>query len=128
MDLPSTTIAQLEKIQKKLIWKNGNPKLKYTTLCNEYEQGGQKNVNIFFKITSLQCFWVKKLYYDSFHSWKVIPLFLIKNHVGKNFIFHFNLSIKKKAVEKFPKFYQELLTRWEKIFIFSPKVLSGVAS
>ena len=39
-DVPSSTIAQLEKIQKQFIWKNGNPKLKLTTLCNEYEQGG----------------------------------------------------------------------------------------
>ena len=30
-DLPSTTIAQLEKIRKQFIWKNGNPKLKHTT-------------------------------------------------------------------------------------------------
>ena len=30
-DLPSSTIAQLEKIRKQFIWKNGNPKLKHTT-------------------------------------------------------------------------------------------------
>ena len=57
-DVPFSTIAQLEKIQKQFIWKNGNPKLKHTTLCNEYEQGGLKNVDIFFKITSLQFSWV----------------------------------------------------------------------
>ena len=89
-DVPSNTITQLEKIQKQFIWKNGNSKLKHTTLCNEYEQGGLKNVDIFFKITSLKCSWVKRLY-DSFHAWEVIPLFLIKNHLGKNFLFHSNL-------------------------------------
>ena len=31
-DVPSSTIAQLEKIQKQFIWKNGNSKLKHTTL------------------------------------------------------------------------------------------------
>ena len=35
-------IAQLEKIQKQLIWKNGNPKLKYTTLRKVYKKGGLK--------------------------------------------------------------------------------------
>ena len=39
-DAPSSTIAQLEKVQKQFIWKNGNLKLKHTTLCNKYEQGG----------------------------------------------------------------------------------------
>ena len=84
-DVPSSTIAQLEKIQKQFIWKNGNPKLKQTTLCDKYEKGGLKNVDIFSKITSLQCSWVKRLYGDSFNAWKVIPLFLIKNYLGKNF-------------------------------------------
>ena len=70
--LPSSTIVQLEKIQKQFIWKNRNPKLKHTALCNKYERGGQKNVNIFSKMTSLQCSWVKRLYDDSFHGWKVI--------------------------------------------------------
>ena len=36
-------------------------KLKQTALCNEYEQGGIKNADIFSKITSLQCSWVKRL-------------------------------------------------------------------
>ena len=52
-DVPSSKIAQLQTIQKQFIWKNGNPKLKHTTLCNEYGQGGLKNVDIFSKITSL---------------------------------------------------------------------------
>ena len=49
-DVPSNTIAQLEKIQKQFIWKNENSKLKHTTLCNKYEQGGLKNVDIFSKM------------------------------------------------------------------------------
>ena len=85
-DIPSSTIAQLEEIQKQFIWKNGNPKLKHTTLCNEYEQVELKNVDIFFKTTSLQCSWVKRLYDDSFHDWKVILSFLIKNHQRKNLL------------------------------------------
>ena len=97
-DVPYSTIAQLEKIQKQFIWKNGNPKLKYATLCNEYEQGGLKNADIFSKIISLQCSLVKRLYGDSFHAWKVMPLLLIKNHLGKNIVFHSNLNIKQKVV------------------------------
>ena len=46
-DVPSSTIVQLEKIQKQCIWKYGNPKLKHTILCNKYEQRGLKNMDIF---------------------------------------------------------------------------------
>ena len=59
-DVPSSAIAQLEKIQKQFIWKNGNPKLKQL-LCNQYEQEGLQNVGILSKIISLQCSWVKRL-------------------------------------------------------------------
>ena len=71
-DVPSSTITQLGKIRKQCIWK----KRKSTTLCNKYEGGGLKNVDIFSKIISLQCSWVKGLYDNSFHAGKVIPLFL----------------------------------------------------
>ena len=55
----------------------------------------------------------------------MIPLFLMKIHLRKNFVFHSNLSIKQKLVEKNPEFYQEILTRWGKYF---KKVFSAVAS
>ena len=98
--------------------------MKHTILCKEYEQGGLKDVDIFSKITSLRSSWIKGLYGDSFHTWKVIPLYLIENHLDKNFIFHSNLSIKQKIVEKFLKLTklinQETLTGT--FFIFSCKI------
>ena len=81
-DLPSSASAQLEK-KKQFIWKSRKPKLKHTILCKEYEQVGLKDVDIFSKITSLRSSWIKGLYGDSFHTWKVIPLYLIENHLDK---------------------------------------------
>ena len=127
-DLASSPIAQLEKIQKQFIWKNRSPKLKHTTLCMEYEQGVLKNYNILSKIASLQCSCVKRLNNDGFHAWKVIHLYLIKDHLGKNFVFHSNLSIRHKVFKKLPKFYQEILVRWGKYLSSHPKLLSAVAS
>ena len=67
-NVPSNTIAQLEKIQKQFIWKKGNPKLKHTTFFNKYEQGVLKTMDIFSKIASLQFAWSNRLYDDSFHA------------------------------------------------------------
>ena len=55
-DVPSSTIAQVNKIQKKFISKIRNPKLKHTTLCNENEKGGLKSVNTFFQDDKLPMF------------------------------------------------------------------------
>ena len=40
----------------------------------------------------MQYSWVKRLFEDDFHDWKVIPLFLIGKHSGKNFKFHNNID------------------------------------
>ena len=33
----------------------------------------------------MQCSWVKRLFEDDFHDWKVTPLFLIGKHLGMEF-------------------------------------------
>ena len=53
---------------------------------------------------------------------------LMPGKLAKNFVFHSNLSIKQKVVKKFPKFYQEILTRWAKYLSSPQKVLSAPAS
>ena len=48
-DVPSSTIAQLDKTQKQFIWKNKNPKLKHTTPCNKDEKRGLEKCEYFFQ-------------------------------------------------------------------------------
>ena len=38
---------------KRIFWKNSSPKIKYKTLCNDYNAGGLKNVDIQNKIIAL---------------------------------------------------------------------------
>ena len=78
MPISNAIINILEKIQRDFIWKNGKPKIRHETISRTYDNGGLKNVHIKSKIKSLQCSWVQKLYDDSFHEWKLIPLYLNK--------------------------------------------------
>ena len=75
------------------IWKGKNPKIKNSTLCNDYENGGVKNVHIFTKVVSLQCSWIKRLFDNIFHQRKVIPFYLICQYLGKKFKFHSDLEV-----------------------------------
>ena len=127
-NVPVTTINQLNKIQKEFIWKGGNPKIKHSTLCNTHENGGLKNVDISSKIVSLQCSWIKRLYDDSFHSWKVIPLYLIKKQLGEHFKFHSNLKVKNANLKRFPQYYKEIISNWSKYLSFPPSIPSTIAS
>ena len=106
--------------------------MKHSTLCNANENGGLKNVDIFSKVVSLQCSWIKRLFDNNFHQWKLIPLYLIRQYLGKtlNFIsisFHSNLEVSHSILCKFPKFYKELFIRWGKHLSSSATLPSTLA-
>ena len=113
-EIPTTTINLLTKIQMEFIWKGKNLKIKNSTLCNDYEYGGQKNVYIFSNIVNLQCSWIKRLFDNNFHQWKLILLCLICQYLGKKIKFHSNLEMSHSILFKFPKLYKEIFIRWSK--------------
>ena len=67
-------------------------------LCNNYKIGSLKNVDIKLKINPLKYSWIRRLYNEFHHDWKIIPLNYINNALGKNFKFYFNLSIPNKIL------------------------------
>ena len=89
--IPNHITEEVAKIQNSFIWHDSSPKTKHETLRLEFKAGGLKNVDIRFKFVSLQCSWVKKLYDDCFHEWKIIPLHLLNKCFGSSFKFHSNL-------------------------------------
>ena len=56
--IPNSLIEELQKIQKTCIWHSSRPKFSHKTLCNNFENGGLKHVDISSKIISLQCSWL----------------------------------------------------------------------
>jgi len=120
--VPTSTIDLFKIIQKEFLWDDKKPKVKHETLCNEYENGGLKNVDIFAKIVSLQCSWIKRLFDNSFHQWKIIPLTLMDKYIGKNLKFHSNMCFDTLSLHMFPKYYKEMFIRWTK-FLSSPVTL-----
>ena len=127
-NFPQVIIDQLNKIQKHFIWNQKHPKIRHSAICNTHENGGLKSVHIPNKLTSLQCSWIKGLYDTTTHCWKIMPTFLIRKKVGKNFIFHSNLSINPNKIKESPTYYQDLFIIWEKHFLPSISLPSSVAS
>ena len=52
-EIPTLTNNLFTKLQMEFIWKGKNPKIKNSTLFNDYENGGLKNIDIFSKVTML---------------------------------------------------------------------------
>ena len=98
--VPSSTIDLLNKIQKDFLWDKKNAKIKHATLCCDYADGRLKSVDIFSKIGSLQCSWVRRLFDNNFHQWKVIPLYLTQKYLCKNFEVPFKFRLKENSFKK----------------------------
>ena len=98
--------------------------MKQDTLRKNYENGDLKNVEITFKIISLQCSWVKR----STHDWKLIPLRIKTQKLGKNLLFHSNLYIDQKKIKQSPKCYQDILSKWSSNLSVPHKASSTIAS
>ena len=94
-------INELEKIQKSFLRKHSSPMIKHDTLCNNYKGRGLKNIDIINKVLSRQSSWIRRIYDNLFHEWKLIPLFLIKRSFGSSFKFHSNLSFKWNEIKFF---------------------------
>ena len=95
--VPTQVIKALGTIQTSFLC--NNPKIKHKTLCKRYENGDLKNVDIRSKINSLQSSWVKRLYDDCFHEWKIILFYQLNKTFGPSFKFHSNLSFKKSSLK-----------------------------
>ena len=105
---------ELKKIQKAFFLNNSSPKIKHETLCSDYKAGGLKNVDILSKIIAFQCSWIRRLDDNSFHEWKLIPLYLIEKSFGAAFKFHSNLLFKSNKIKSFPSFYRQIILNWKK--------------
>ena len=101
-------ISALQKVQKQFIWKDSPPKIKHEKICNTCEKGGLKNIDNNSKTRSLQCLWIQKLYDDSFHEWKLTPLYLIKKSFEKT---SFSTLISISKFLSFP-LSQNIIGKW----------------
>ena len=87
-------IDKIKKIHKAFLWKNSTLKKKHETLCNDYKVGRLKHFDIPNKIIALQRSWIRRLYDNYFHEWKLISLYYFEKPFGRLFKFHSNCFLK----------------------------------
>ena len=114
--IPNEITTTIQRIQREFLWNYSNVKIDHETNCNDFQNGGLKNVYIPSKISNLQCSCVKKLYDQNSHDWKLIPMHFNNNAFGTNFIFHSNLSFKTSVLHQFLNFYANILQSWKRNF------------
>ena len=71
---------------------------------------------------------MRRLYNNSFHEWKVIPLKLVIESFGSHFKFHSNLLFNISCINDFPSFYLDIFSNWKKYFSTNPETRSCILS
>ena len=84
--------------------------------------GGLKDIDIVKRIKALRISWVKRLYDDTEHEWKIIPKFFLEK-ISSN-IFYPNLKITINC--KLPIFYKNVIKEWEEIASSNPLTMANV--
>ena len=120
--VPKRVIQELERLKKIFLWNSGRVEIKHSTLINEYEDGGIKNVDIEARLKATKLTWVRRLCDDNHHACKIIPINYLALPYGdlsfhRNFISNQSLTLK---VKQLPVFYEELVKYWEEISCFQP--------
>ena len=68
------------------------------------------------------------MFEDDFHDWKIVSLFLIGKHLGKNFKFHNNIDLSNDILSKFSYFYQDISVKWINNYSAKPTFPSMILS
>ena len=99
------------------LWDGKTPKIKYSTIIGDYNDGGIKLVDIESKIKALQMGWVKRS--NQGQSWQHI--FDSMNKITWERAIHFNINI--SCVRG--NFYKCLLRSWQELY-FNETFLDNV--
>ena len=113
--IPYQVAKELEKIQKSFLWRNSTAKITQETTCKNFTDCVlkkrwyiKKNVDISGKIVSLQCSWIRRLYDNYIHKWKLIKLHLITMSFGSKFRLDSNFFFKKASLKKLLPFCRNI--------------------
>ena len=127
--VPSDVISHLEMVHKKIVWNGKRPKIKHTSLIGDFSKGGLKDVDITSKFTALHLCWLKRLYDDNFHPWKLIPTFLFKKLFKcSSPMFYPNLDPNTSILDTLPIFYKNIVNKWVSFSKSEPITASSVLS
>ena len=84
-------------------------------------------MDILSEVIRLQWTWIKRLYDNSSHPWKIIPLYLIDTYLRKSLKFHSNLGIPANKMKRFLVYYKQILMRCSENLSSSPSLPWAIA-
>ena len=88
---PTRFLELLSIIQKDFIWNNSHAKIKHCSIIADCKEGGYRDIDISSKLLAIKISWIKRFLDDNFHTWKILPTWLLAPFEGSSiFIIIYN--------------------------------------
>ena len=123
-DVPDIIVNKLKELQYDFLWNGKRAKVSHESLIGSYESGGLKSIDIPSKIKALQLSWVKRLYDNHEHPWKIIPKYLFNKYFMSDKIFFPNFQC--TIPNKLPNFYKNMIKNWSELSICEPITATSI--
>jgi hypothetical protein len=117
ISMPTQIQKKINDIVFKFIW-NGPDRIKRNVICNKYEYGGLKMIDLKSRIKTQNVMWLKRLIMPNDAGWKDILLYYMAP-VGGMECLKCNYDVKKLKC-MIPPFYQEALKIWAELTTLNP--------
>jgi hypothetical protein len=126
MYTPKWVLARYKEIVTKFIWNNKPPKVKYTTMIKQVEDGGLNLHDLECKIKSMKINWIKKLYDPKVRApWKT----KVESHFKVDIKEIINANLSAGDYPTFgDKFYTEMWQTWTEISNQNPTGIEQICN
>ena len=117
LDPPREVIQKLNSEIFSFIWDSKPDKIKRTTLCRDYKNGGLRMINLEYFLNALKASWLKRIFDEesTFTLWKSFYKQKLTSF-GDNLVLESNLKENDCAqISKNNHFLKNILTAWSKI-------------
>jgi hypothetical protein len=121
---PDKFVEEIIDISYNFIWNNKPDKIKRKTLIADYENGGQKMLDIPSFLKAQKVMWVKRLIKTDNASWKAVPDLYFKKCLSQDtWKCDPTCIIKQK---NFPDFYWQILKCWCEVKNFNNEIITPI--
>jgi hypothetical protein len=111
---PEDMFRRIENSCFNFIWDGKPDKIKWTTMCNTYENGGFRMINIKYFCLTQKLTWIKRLLDDlKFADWKTLFLSDIQKY-GRNYIWLIQ-NPEPSFLKNLNQFWKDVFKSWMKI-------------
>ena len=105
-------IKEIQKLTNHFIWNNRPPKIKHSTLINDYDKGGLKAPDIQCMQKSLRLVWIGRIIQE--RKWSTVANYYFSRIGGLSFLLHCNYDT--QFLPYIPTFYKEMLSWFREAF------------